>query len=221
MKNTTKLTLTTLAALAGFTGAANAQLLYDADLSGTGVGFDHDNGANPPPAAGTQLSGPNWTIEAIVEPSTDSGGNIFGVFGNGFLEAADYGGEGLFFSDSIDVTGWNEVALDFDARGDFNTSSEFFQWEYSLDSATPVALGNVVGDTSGAVTLDQTISNLDVTGVSALVVGFRFDHNGGSDFIDVTGLQVDGVTAVPEPSAYALLAGMLGLGYVMVRRRRA
>jgi len=196
---------------------SQGQIIYDADLSGSSPGFSHTTGNEP--TAGTQLTGPNWTIEAVDVPATDGTANTFGVFGNGFLEAADYGGEGLFFSSNIDVSGWNEVALDFDASGDFNTGSEFFQWEYTLDGGSPIVIGNVVGDTSGTATLDQAISNLDVTGINTLVVGFRFDHNGSSDFIEVTNIQVDGVTAVPEPSSFLLmLLGMAGLTWL--RRRK-
>lgn len=210
----------TLALAVGFSGVASsqAQIIYDADFSGSSPNFSHTTGNAP--SAGTQLSGSNWTIEAVDEPQTDTTANTFGVFGNGSLEASDYGGEGLFLSNNIDVSSWVEVALDFDGTGDFSTNSEFFQWEYSLDAGAPVVLGNVVGDTSGTATLDQSIANLDVTGNSTLVVGFRFDHNGSSDFIDVTNVQVNGVSPVPEPETFGALAGLLALGLAVTRRRR-
>jgi len=218
MKKLIKGTVIVLSIAISLTFSGHSQVIYDADFSGSTPGFDHSTGNEP--AAGTQLVGANWTIEAVDVPATDSGGNIFGVFGNGLLEAADYGGEGLFFSTTIDVSGWNEVALDFDAEGDFNTTSEFFQWEYTLDSLPTVVLGNVIGDTNGTATLDATVANLDVTGINNLVVGFRFDHNGGSDFVDVTNVQVDGVTPIPEPSSIALL-GMGAAGLYFLRRRSA
>jgi hypothetical protein len=43
----------------------------------------------------------------------------------------------------------------------------------------------------------------------------------GTDFTTISALTGTNGSVVPEPSTYAALAGLLALGYVMVRRRRA
>lgn len=69
-------------------------------------------------------------------------------------------------------------------------------WSYSLNGATA---------TTGTHTFDTSRS-------------YRFTAhahtNGNASFDNIT------VTAVPEPGTYALLAGLTGLVFVMVRRRR-
>ena len=62
------------------------------------------------------------------------------------------------------------------------------------------ALWDFPSDPGSATLSSATINNVVAGGTS------------GSNFT---------LTAVPEPSAYAALAGLLSLGYVMVRRRRS
>jgi hypothetical protein len=74
-------------------------------------------------------------------------------------------------------------------------------WSYSLN-ATAATTGSFTFDTSKSyrfIAYGQTSSG---------------DPVDGSYFSDIT------LTAIPEPSSFALLGGLLALGHVMVRRRR-
>jgi hypothetical protein len=78
-------------------------------------------------------------------------------------------------------------------------------------------IDDLLANTSGSAVLGSTFTNITAVGVQTELVGF--DGTVSSTSI---GINVDSfvVTAVPEPSTYALLAGMATLGLVMFRRRR-
>lgn len=85
----------------------------------------------------------------------------------------------------------------------------------SRSSGHQTVIGVGTGLAGYAYNNDQTISGLDV---STLYVS---NGKGLNDAVGVRDVNFSiTVAAVPEPSAYALLGGLLALGFVMVRRRR-
>lgn len=86
-----------------------------------------------------------------------------------------------------------------------------------VDSSGDIAIAKNTGMTVANTTSTADgnffdLGNLLIETGDVLIIGFE-----GGDF-KLDGLQVD---VVPEPSAYALIGGILALGSVMMRRRRS
>jgi hypothetical protein len=218
MKN--KLTLTTLAALAGFAIAGNAQTIIFNLADTDDVSLSHssaDTSASPPNAGSLDLGSGTFEWTSLA---TDSGGNT-AEFSSGTFTSSDWGGGANYNSDSIDLTGFTSIDISVQFDGEFNNApGEFSYFYYSLITGPSSTVTNFGVGVENTTYTDETItvSGIDVTGFDQLQVGFEFSHNGSSDFFNVDSFTV---SAVPEPSAYALLSGMLGLTWVMLRRRRA
>ncbi|WP_435412945.1 lamin tail domain-containing protein [Psychroserpens mesophilus] len=167
--------------------------LYDADFSNDGDGFPAHSSASPP-AAGPASAGPfgtapnQWTVSYDTAPLTDSSSNSWEVIA-GELLSDDWGGQGIFTSQVIDVTGINVV--DITATGvNVGANENNFSYFYILDGGTRVetAFASSNGDP-----VNYSVLSLDVSGATTLEVGFEFSENGGgqgysvSEFLVVEG----------------------------------
>lgn len=198
-------------------GAAQAETVYDADFSTPGIGSTHTSGGDP--LESSPIAGPNWTMSWPSPPASDTTTNSFITQGNTvFID--DWGGDGVLTSDAIDVSSYDlvDIAGVAATHGNDvfnNTSTEYFDWFYSIDAGSQV---NQLFTNDGS--LDHTFSNVDVSGASSLVVGFSFNVNGAGDGVDVSSLTVSGQpTAIPEP-ATAVLGGLTLVAASLYRRRR-
>jgi hypothetical protein len=107
-------------------------------------------------------------------------------------------------------------------------------WDVAFSASLIASLGTV----SGTAVSDHTINISSVLTAAAtqpsatnntiwfgLNGGFSNDNAANNVTLNMTNASFQmpelSVTAIPEPSAYALLSGMLALGWVMVRRRRS
>jgi len=101
---------------------------------------------------------------------------------------------------------------------DPNNSSSI-AWDYSLNGSDFTSTGF-----NTAITDNAAAASIDLSSITALdgqsVVYFRGTFSGidgGVSYID--NFQVN-ATAVPEPSAFAAIFGVLALGFAAMRRRR-
>ena len=73
------------------------------------------------------------------------------------------------------------------------------------------------GEGTGFTSFVEDGNYVRFSGVTGASFTASLDITDGSNTAGIKGIQV---VAVPEPSTAALLAGCLGLGHVMMRRRR-
>jgi trimeric autotransporter adhesin len=193
-----KTTLTALALGAGLAVSANGQTLFT--LANTDdMSLSHTT-SSPLASNSVDLTNGTFSWGTLL---TDTTANT-AVFSSGVFSSSDWGGDGTFTSNAIDVSSFTAVDIVATGSSNFNSApTEFFNFFYTLDGGSE----NI---------FSTNIDALDVTGINSLVVGFAYNHNGGSDNANVSALSV---TAVPEPNAYALIASLFALTVVMVRRR--
>lgn len=167
--------------LFGFlTTIINAQI-YNADFSNDGDGFA-DHTTSSPPAAAPASVGPfgsannQWSLSYTSTPSSDTSANSFKVSG-GSLVSDDWGGQGIFQSQSIDVSALNSVdisAITVNSGANDNN----FKYFYILDGGSRVETANITSNNGDPLNYSITV---DVSGANSIVVGFEFDENGGGD----------------------------------------
>lgn len=214
----------------------------DANFSDLGNGGATNDGTNAAAFGTFSISnnGSITTIDPIGFSSTEltAGDTLFSSIrvasvndtfgGGGSLQVevipglSDPDGGSFDFSVSTGATGldtFTDYRFGFAAgQTQFGTSS--LAVSYSVDNGS-----NFIGAQN--VSVDERVANggeafdLDFSGFNATDVIFRVS------FTDIdTGILFDNIqvaataTVVPEPSAFAALAGMIALGFVAIRRRR-
>jgi hypothetical protein len=145
-----------------------------------------------------------------------------GQLGLGFNPDLGLGRDTIVFG--LDTTGYNGISLSF-AKATSNSGSATLQWFYKLGAAGSVVNTNLSTVFNSGTYSTETLDFSGITGMNNsselfLVGVFTADTLGGAAAV-FDNVQVLGATAVPEPSSFAALAGLVGLGFAAMRRRRA
>jgi len=178
----------------GNLGISQAQTtLYKADLTTVG-GFEHTS-TNAPAAGPQVLDLGNYMLGYDAAPATDGSLNFYRSNGTN-IESRDFGGAAYFMSDAIDistVSNFTIIGIGETIGSGFNSSSEFFQWSYSIDGADFVQGPRFNG--AGSLDTPASFNNIPSNSGLSLVVRFDFDMNGGSDGFEINSLEVSGISA--------------------------
>jgi hypothetical protein len=175
--------------------------IYSADFSNDGDGFA-DHTTSSPPATGPASVGPfgtapnQWSLSYDTAPNSDTTANSFKVSG-GALVSEDWGGQGIFLSQTIDVSAIS--AVNIAAIGvNVGANDGNFTYFYILDGGARVE--TAIGATVNADPVNYTINNLDVSGNTSIQVGFEFSENGSGDGYSISSFEVAEVTGNPAPT---------------------
>jgi hypothetical protein len=151
----------------------------------------------------------------------DGGSSQGNVDGNGFIDNQLSYGFRLSGVDFSNATGGTSITVRAGDGPNKNNTNEFSTsitrssttdiWEATFRIDVDVS-GNSISYFVNDVSLGTTEATVaDIGGV-----WFKTDQGDNNAFFNIDNVSV----VVPEPGAYALIAGMFGLSYVMVRRRR-
>ncbi|MFV0248409.1 MAG: T9SS type A sorting domain-containing protein [Tenacibaculum sp.] len=157
-------------------------IIYQADFSNEGDGFpDHTSSsppADPPAKAGPFGTVPNqWFLSYEEAPVSDTTANFFKVK-DGALVSNDWGGQGIFTSQVIDISNISTINIKAKGVNAGANDKEGFTYFYILDGGEKVETD--LGKTSNGSPVDYTINNLDVSKNNQIEVGFEFSENGNN-----------------------------------------
>jgi hypothetical protein len=225
-------TLTTLAAAAGLLAAAGtasaativnynfSNIDQSASLTGPagGSGETWDFSGNYADTDILDSTGAATTIDWTMTGSL----NKWGHTGNGNAENLALLQRGIYSSGTVSLTfaGLTDSST-YDVYLAGGTSFENFTTTTTTTNDTTTVGAQVLAHTGNPTswiegTTHVLFENVETDGFGNIV--FSIAKNSGQ-FGFYSGFQLVETAAVPEPSAFALLAGMFGLTWVMLRRR--
>jgi hypothetical protein len=215
-----KLTLLALAAGLGLAGSAYGQA-FTLDFQGN-----------------TVTGGNLVLLESGSDPNNDFTGDRFDEQASADFEIQNIVGFGTLgitataLSDNLNVTsnGLQDGSTGYNGAGegtslifDADVRIDFLDW-VSFTSADSDSVGLSSGSTAiGTFNAGTVTGTTDFTSTNpatmAIVVAagdaFRMSHAGGTFYLGQMG-----ITVVPEPGSFALIAGCLGMVSIMLKRRR-
>jgi hypothetical protein len=178
-------------------------------VNATTVNFTAQAGTGVANLSGTALTGTNVEL-GYYDGSFSSVGSVVALTGDS-LPAGLFGANSLFNSDSL--TALQPALRIFSDDGGsvivFSTN-----WSFSAGDGT-----GTDSNTDGPFDLANVVSGGSLTGTGSIFASAAstFNLNGANN--PTFGAPSLEIGLVPEPSAFALIAGCFGMAWVMVRRR--
>lgn len=177
-------------------------------------------------AIANNLAGVSETALAggdLIEVGTYAAGS-FTLIGSGSNDNVGFGAG--FFSNPLGkldtgALAGSQLAYRWTEAASSLTGIIYYDITTGADAAR-VTQWTLAGGNGGGT--DFSTNAIDVADLTVGIAGFVLDGAAVLIGVEFSGSNVAGAPSfnvVPEPSTYASLAGLLALGYVMVRRRRA
>ena len=180
----------------------------------------------------TSASVASWTGLATGFAETDPtyGDTNFFRYDDTRITTDEWLGDNLFANVSQVVSGFTgdqsydvTVAAYYDSALTTGSYDIFAKFVF-LDSSDGILSeleashdNNITSSGSGFITLYDG-SLVTPTDTAKINVLFFANENGADNYLKMDALSF--TATIPEPGSYAMLAGMLGLGYVMISRRK-
>jgi hypothetical protein len=203
---------------------------------------------NNGPYSGDYVSGNGFSVDVFFDDPSfydPIGPTVDGFFfqptllNDGNADAVNGGGFGarLFdpVGDGVDTDFVWRVGADGDAKG-YSGVSTFYEidvassgwytmstfWETNTDSGNINQVNTLTSIASSSVVYTATIEDAVAAGQAGALGAASLGNGdlGGGPASTFGDLAIDNVTVVPEPSAFALILGVVGLSFAAIRRRR-
>lgn len=175
-------------------------------------------------APGTTSFTFSYDFSVIGSTWTDTGSSFYGGIGNGDGSELLDRQLGIGFYLTGDFADDTSVTLRAGNDGNPNAFDDVVTTLTRADANADWAADFSFTYTIATGAIDYSVNDTVIgTGTyTGAIGGVWFKAEGVSNVAPHPGYLIDDVllTAVPEPGAYALIAGMLGMVYVMVRRRK-
>ncbi|WP_269542603.1 PEP-CTERM sorting domain-containing protein [Cerasicoccus fimbriatus] len=155
---------------------------------------------------------------SITDSFKDIGGQSFAAYGNFTSQSLS----SYFYGDSadpnaaIEITGLDpntKYTFDLVAARDTTTNRTT---EYTLTGDSVTIVTNAAGTPFSTANI-ATASAISPDATGKITIDIKVASDSSSSFFYLNAMQI---TAIPEPSTYALAVGALGLGMVMLLKRR-
>lgn len=158
----------------------------------------------------------NTYVSGRGTANIDGGNTGWGVVGGADNTELDFAGEALRIE-------FNLLGLDAGHQDDFRLQAfQLAKFEVADDRYSYMVVDNstnsITTSGSGQGVQQLLLGDLVVENGDSLIIAFESFTGSNPSSFQVDQIQVD---VVPEPSAYALIGGILALSSVMLRRRRS
>lgn len=219
-------------AFAGVAQAASVFYTFDTTLDGTGSftsavsGNDGFASASSVSFTGTNLN-TNGGDSSYVDPEGNtwlgSGGSSTPGHSLGWGDPST----GNTFSVTLDTTGLENLGVRLDVRAASSGSTirtAFSSFTYRIDGGSAVAIDVPLSYQTGGNAFYEWTADLSsisaLANQSSVTLTWGIPSMVGFGSLRIDNLEITATSAIPEPSSFAVLAGAVVLGAVVVRRRR-